>query len=168
MNPIENVWKIIGEKAQNRNPQNIDDLWGFLKEQWESITTAFCKKLFGSCGQRCNEVNSLNIEFFFSLYIDLTKIYDTFFNFWPRQNLYFCFFSWLLIYCKENLENFICNKCICVPCIFWLDSLTLLRFCFVLWRIKHCRLFNSRSFLYIHIRYRISKHYFVDSIFKRV
>ena len=38
MNPIENVWKIIGEKAQNRNPQNIDDLWGFLKEEWESIT----------------------------------------------------------------------------------------------------------------------------------
>ena len=26
MNPIENVWKIIGEKAKNRNPQNIDDL----------------------------------------------------------------------------------------------------------------------------------------------
>ena len=56
MNPIENVWKIIGEKAQNRNPQNIDDLWGFLKEEWESITTTCCKKLIGSCGQRCNEV----------------------------------------------------------------------------------------------------------------
>ena len=26
MNPIENVWKIIGEKAQSRNPQNIEDL----------------------------------------------------------------------------------------------------------------------------------------------
>ena len=26
MNPQENVWKIIGEKAQNRNPRNIDDL----------------------------------------------------------------------------------------------------------------------------------------------
>ena len=26
MNYIENVWKIIGEKAQNRNPQNIKDL----------------------------------------------------------------------------------------------------------------------------------------------
>ena len=45
MNPIENIWKIIGEKAQNRNPQNIDDLWGFLKEEWESITTTFCEKL---------------------------------------------------------------------------------------------------------------------------
>ena len=27
MNPIENVWKIMGEKSQNRNPENIDDLW---------------------------------------------------------------------------------------------------------------------------------------------
>ena len=48
MNPLDNVWKIIGEKAQNRNPQNIDDLWGFLKEEWESITVTFSKKLIGS------------------------------------------------------------------------------------------------------------------------
>ena len=26
MNPLENVWKVIREKAQNRNLQNIDDL----------------------------------------------------------------------------------------------------------------------------------------------
>ena len=26
MNTIENDWKIVGEKAQNKNPQNIDDL----------------------------------------------------------------------------------------------------------------------------------------------
>ena len=46
MNPLENVWKIKGEKAQNRNPQNIDDLWAFLKEEWESITTTFCKRRY--------------------------------------------------------------------------------------------------------------------------
>ena len=45
MNPLENVWKIIGEKPQNRNPQNIDDLWDFQKEEWERITTTFSKKL---------------------------------------------------------------------------------------------------------------------------
>ena len=56
MNPIENERKIIGEKAQNRNPQNIDDLWGFLKGEWESITTYFCEKLIGSCGRKCNEL----------------------------------------------------------------------------------------------------------------
>ena len=56
MIPIENGWKIIREKVQNRNPQNIDDLWGFLEEEWESIPTTFCKKLIGLCGHRCNEV----------------------------------------------------------------------------------------------------------------
>ena len=56
MNPVYNVWKIIGEKAQNKNPQDIYDFWGFLKEEWESITTIFCKKFIGSCGRRCNEV----------------------------------------------------------------------------------------------------------------
>ena len=25
MNTLENVWEIIGEKSQNRNPQNIND-----------------------------------------------------------------------------------------------------------------------------------------------
>ena len=29
MNPIENVWKIIGKKSQYRNPQNINSLRGF-------------------------------------------------------------------------------------------------------------------------------------------
>ena len=43
MNPQENIWKIIGEKALNRNPPNNVDLWDFLKEEWESSTTNFCK-----------------------------------------------------------------------------------------------------------------------------
>ena len=38
MNPLENIWKIIGEKARNKNPQNINDLQDFLKEEWEIIT----------------------------------------------------------------------------------------------------------------------------------
>ena len=29
LNLIENVWKIIGEKVQNRNPQNIDDIGSY-------------------------------------------------------------------------------------------------------------------------------------------
>ena len=56
MNLVKNAWKIREEKAQNKNPRNMDDLWRFLKEEWESITTTFCKKLISSCGQRCNEV----------------------------------------------------------------------------------------------------------------
>ena len=56
MNPLENEWKISGDKVQDRNPQNIDDLWGFQKEEWESITTTFWLNLIGSWDRRCNEV----------------------------------------------------------------------------------------------------------------
>ena len=32
MNTLENIWKIIGDKAQNRDPQN-DDLWSFSERR---------------------------------------------------------------------------------------------------------------------------------------
>ena len=122
MNPLENVWKIIREKTQNRNPQNIDNLWGFLKEGWENITAIFCNKLIDSCGWRCNEVIQCKgkITKYWIFLSDLTRIYDAFLNFWPGQNVYFCFFSWLLIYCERKFRKlYICNKCIYVPSIFW-------------------------------------------------
>ncbi len=50
INPVENLQTIIEEKTQNRNPQNINDLRCFLKEEWENFTTIFRKKLIGSCG----------------------------------------------------------------------------------------------------------------------
>ena len=56
LNPIENVWKIIGERAQTRNPQNQNHLWDLLKEEWEKISSSFCKKLIQSCSRRCSEV----------------------------------------------------------------------------------------------------------------
>lgn len=56
LNPIENVWKMIGERAQTRNPQNQNHLWDLLKEEWEKINPEFCKKLIQSCGRRCSEV----------------------------------------------------------------------------------------------------------------
>ena len=55
-NLFENVWKIIRYKAQNRNPQNIDQLIVFMKEKWESVSTPTCKELISLCGQRYNEV----------------------------------------------------------------------------------------------------------------
>ena len=56
LNLIENVWKIIGERAQTRNPQNQNHLLDLLKEEWEKISPAFCKKRIQSCSRRCSEV----------------------------------------------------------------------------------------------------------------
>ena len=106
-NPQENVWKIIGEKAQNRNPQNIDDLWGFLKEEWKSMTTPFFKKLFGSCGRRCNELIWCQGKFIYSLaYILIYQGFMMcFFTFDQGKMHRFVFFSWLLIYCKRKFRK---------------------------------------------------------------
>lgn len=56
LNPIENLWKIIGERAQKRNPQNQDHLWELLRAEWEGINSELCKKLIRSCGRRCSAV----------------------------------------------------------------------------------------------------------------
>ena len=52
LNPIENIWKIVGERAQAKNPENKDKLWIYLKEEWEKLTPDFCNKLIGSCSKR--------------------------------------------------------------------------------------------------------------------
>ena len=56
LNPIENVWKMIGERAISRNPKNADELWDFLLNEWTNITPSVCRKLVNSCGRRCAAV----------------------------------------------------------------------------------------------------------------
>ena len=56
LNPIENLWKIIGETVMARKPTNVADLWQKLQEEWNKITPEQCAKLVASCGQRCAQV----------------------------------------------------------------------------------------------------------------
>ena len=56
LNPIENLWKIIGEKSMRQNPKNQEELWISLKNEWDNISPSFCKKLIDSCGKRCQDV----------------------------------------------------------------------------------------------------------------
>jgi transposase len=56
LNPIENVWKLIGERAHARNPQNTEELWRILQEEWGAITPSFCTSLIKSCSRRCAAV----------------------------------------------------------------------------------------------------------------
>ena len=38
MNPIENVWKLLNERAKKKNPRNVEKLWTNLKGKWEKIS----------------------------------------------------------------------------------------------------------------------------------
>ena len=56
LNPIENVWKLIGERTQKSNPKNQDHLWRLLSNEWNQITPLFCNNLIKSCNRRCAAV----------------------------------------------------------------------------------------------------------------
>ena len=51
MNPFENVWKLLNERAKEKNPRNIEKLWTNLKGEWEENTP--CKTLIRSCSKKC-------------------------------------------------------------------------------------------------------------------
>ena len=56
MNPIENVWKILNERATEKNPRNIKELWTNLKGEWEKISIDECKTLICLGNKRCQAV----------------------------------------------------------------------------------------------------------------
>ena len=56
LNPIKNLWKLIGERAQNSNPRNSEELWSLLKREWYNISSSFCRSLINSCSRRCQAV----------------------------------------------------------------------------------------------------------------
>ena len=66
MNPIENVWKLLNERAKTKNPRNIKELWTNLKGEWDKISIDECKTLIHSCSKRCQantESKDLHIKY---------------------------------------------------------------------------------------------------------
>ena len=55
-NPIENVWKLLNERAKEKNPRNVEELWTNLKGEWEKISVDECKTLIHLCSKRCPTV----------------------------------------------------------------------------------------------------------------
>ena len=56
MNPIENVWKLLNERAKEKNPRNVEELWTNLKGEWEKISVDKCKTLIRLCSKRCQAI----------------------------------------------------------------------------------------------------------------
>ena len=56
MYPFENVWKLLNERAKEKNPRNVKELWTNLKGEWVKISVDECKTLIRSCIERCQAV----------------------------------------------------------------------------------------------------------------
>ena len=56
MNPIETVWKLLIERAKEKNPRNVEELWTNLKGELSKISVDECKTLIRSCSKGCQAV----------------------------------------------------------------------------------------------------------------
>ena len=56
LNPIENLWKILGVKVREGNSTKTEDLWVKLQEEWSKISIKDCQELIRSCSRRCAAV----------------------------------------------------------------------------------------------------------------
>ena len=56
MNPIANVWKLLNERAKEKNPWSVEELWTNLKEEGEKISVDECKTLIRSCSKWCQTI----------------------------------------------------------------------------------------------------------------
>ena len=55
-NPIENVWKLLNERAKEKNRRNVEELSTNLKEKWKKISNDECKTVIRSGSQRYQAV----------------------------------------------------------------------------------------------------------------
>ena len=53
INPIENLWSIIKRRVEKRKPSNLDELNGFLHEEWNKVNLPTLNNLIKSKKERC-------------------------------------------------------------------------------------------------------------------
>jgi len=53
LNPIENLWKIVKDNVEKRNPRNLDDLRQFMIEEWDKLPSDFLNNCIKSMNERC-------------------------------------------------------------------------------------------------------------------
>lgn len=56
LNPIENLWKILGMKVHERKPATLNELWHLLTTAWQDISAEVVRNLVNSMPSRCRAV----------------------------------------------------------------------------------------------------------------
>ncbi len=56
LSPIENIWRIIKQKIHQRQPQTLQQLETYIRQEWEQIPTPKLQKLITSMPRRLQTV----------------------------------------------------------------------------------------------------------------
>jgi transposase len=58
LNIIEGIWNILKSKVQRRSPNNLEDLWHILNEEWDKITQDEISKFYQTLPRRVKAICS--------------------------------------------------------------------------------------------------------------
>ena len=53
LSPIENCWAIIQRRVDSHGPSDVEELWKFVKLEWDLISAAEVAALVNSFARRC-------------------------------------------------------------------------------------------------------------------
>ena len=53
LSPIENLWAIVQKRVDSHGPSNQDELWTFIRQEWDAVSDATVKNLVESFRGRC-------------------------------------------------------------------------------------------------------------------
>ena len=60
LNPIEQIWDVIGQRVRSRVPLNIRDLERFVVEEWNGVAQLTLRNYIASMRSRCQAVVNAN------------------------------------------------------------------------------------------------------------
>ena len=53
LSPIENLWAIIQKRVDSHGPSDQEELWKFVRQEWDALSDATVKNLVESFRGRC-------------------------------------------------------------------------------------------------------------------
>ena len=60
LNPIENLWQILGTAMKDEKPKNLEELMKTSTRKWQNISQTTLQKLVNSMSNRCTKVIANN------------------------------------------------------------------------------------------------------------
>ena len=60
LNPIEQIWDVIGQRVRSRVPLNIRGLERFVVEEWNGVAQLILRNYIASMRSRCQAVVNAN------------------------------------------------------------------------------------------------------------
>jgi len=105
LSPIEHLWDVLDRCVRRRDPQNVDQLKKFLRQEWEAISLHEIQHVIWSMRRYCTTVVNVNREHtrYITLF-EMTPVWSVTLIRWTRFDIVDVFLNEILLPKGETFE----------------------------------------------------------------